>query len=143
MIGGDGMTKVDDSVLFLLGEPVGDVEANLVVVEAVVELVLVGHLPHLAGDAAPPEVHEYHHSIHPQDQARAEYHYQVRLRSSPRSLVHPQKHEVRQRLVADPHVGDVEGEGEDDDAEDEAARPEAGVGGQLEGDHQDDGGVAA
>ena len=122
-------------MLFLLGEPVGDVEADLVVVEAVVELVLAGHLPHLAGDAAPPEVHEHHNSVHPQDQARTEHHYQVRLGSPPRSLVHSQEHVVRQCLVTDPHVGDVEGEGEDHDAEDEAARPEAGVGGQLEGDH--------
>jgi hypothetical protein len=35
-------------------------------------------------------------------------------------------------VVADPHVGYVEGEGEDYDAEDEAAGPETGVGGQLE-----------
>ena len=104
-------------------------------------LLLLNQPTNATGVASPFKVDGEDQSVDEEHKAAGEDDEEVSLRILEEGL-HTSPEVVRKHVVADPHVGDVEPQGQHDDAEEEQDRPELGVRGELEGDHQDYGGEA-
>lgn len=106
------------SIIFLahviLGDPFRDLETHHLHVGAALLLVALHHLSHFAGVAPAQEVHMHHDPVHEQDQAAAEQHGEVGFASGPRD-VDSALDVLRKVEVADPHVGDIDCDGEKGD----------------------------
>ncbi len=129
------MFKKCTSSFLLLSQSLSDEQTDLVIEVAVVYLLVLYHLPHLARVAPPSEVYKHHHPIHEQNEANAEDDNEVGLGSNPSHVGRPLDG-GGQEVVGNPGVGSIEADRSHQNAEDKTERPKPCMGGQLKSNHK-------
>lgn len=124
--------------LLEIAQPLRYLETNIVVVGFALFHVLVDYFPHFTGISATVEIHVNDDTIHEENQANAEYYGQVGLARRPRNDGGAQ-YIVRDVVVGDPHVSQIQAKWQHDDTEYKNPRKELGMRTDLKSDHTNNG----